>query len=267
MAAAVPFCRESGHGPTVVCLHSNASHSGQWRPLTERLADRFHVVAVDGYGAGKSPEWTGPGGPTLADEVELLQTVLARASTPAFLVGHSYGAAVALKAALMHPGRFAALAVYEPTLFRLVDQRSPPPNDADGIRAAVAAAVARLAQDDEDGAARCFIDFWMGAGSWDRMPAERKPAMAHAVRHVQHWADALMGEPATLADLRGLDMPVLCMAGDRSPRSSLGVMELLLAALPQAQELRFPSLGHMAPVTHPEPVNAEIARFLQALVR
>jgi pimeloyl-ACP methyl ester carboxylesterase len=267
MAAAVPFCREAGQGPTVVCLHSNASHSGQWRGLMDRLADRFHVVAVDGYGAGKSPEWTGPGGPTLADEVALLAPVLARASTPAFLVGHSYGAAVALKAALLHPGRFAGLAVYEPTLFELVDQRSPPPNDADGIRAAVAGAVACLAQQDEDGAARCFIDFWMGAGAWERMPAERKPAMAHSVRHVQHWATALTTEPATLADLRALTMPVLCMAGDRSPRSSLGVMEVLLTALPQARELRFPKLGHMAPVTHPEPVNAAVDDFLQTLVR
>jgi pimeloyl-ACP methyl ester carboxylesterase len=251
----------------VVCLHSNASHSGQWRPLMDRLADRFHVVAVDGYGAGKSPEWTGRGGPTLADEVELLQPVLERAGRPAFLVGHSYGAAVALKAALMNPRRFAGLAVYEPTLFQLVNQGSAPPNDVDGIRDAVSAAVARLAQDDEDGAARCFIDFWMGAGAWDRMPAERKPAMARSVRHVRHWADALMGEPATLADLRGLAMPVLCMAGDRSPRSSLAVMELLLKALPQAQELRFPSLGHMAPVTHPEPVNEQVDLFLQSLVR
>lgn len=262
MAHPEPFCREAGRGPTVVCLHSNASHSGQWRPLVEKLADRFHVVAVDGWGAGKSPAWTQPRTMTLADEVDLLEPVLARASKPVFLVGHSYGAAVALKSALMHPGRFAGLVLYEPTFFQLVNQRSPPPNDADGIRTAVSGAVARLAEGDEDGAGRCFIDFWMGAGTWDRMPAERKPAMAQSVRNVQRWADALMGEPTTLANLRALELPVLCLWGGRSPRSSLSVMELLLTALPQAEAVTYASLGHMAPVTHPDQVNPAIEAFL-----
>jgi len=35
----------------------------------------------------------------LADEVDLLEPLLAAASTPAYLVGHSYGGAIALKAA------------------------------------------------------------------------------------------------------------------------------------------------------------------------
>jgi pimeloyl-ACP methyl ester carboxylesterase len=37
------------------------------------------------------------------------------------LVGHSYGAAVALIAALATPGRVRAMALYEPTLFALLD--------------------------------------------------------------------------------------------------------------------------------------------------
>jgi len=53
MATTDTFCRVSGDGPGVVCLHSNASHSAQWRTLMERPAPRFHVVAPDGYGAGK----------------------------------------------------------------------------------------------------------------------------------------------------------------------------------------------------------------------
>ena len=44
------------------------------------------------------------------------------------LVGHSYGAAVALIAALACPERVRALVLYEPTLFSLVDADAPPPN-------------------------------------------------------------------------------------------------------------------------------------------
>jgi hypothetical protein len=31
------FFREAGDGPGVVCLHSNASSSSQWKPLMQHL--------------------------------------------------------------------------------------------------------------------------------------------------------------------------------------------------------------------------------------
>ena len=48
-----PFFREAGEGPGVICLHSNASSSGQWRGLMDLLAPNFRVLAADSYGAGK----------------------------------------------------------------------------------------------------------------------------------------------------------------------------------------------------------------------
>ncbi|RYF71255.1 MAG: alpha/beta fold hydrolase, partial [Comamonadaceae bacterium] len=75
------FCREAGTGPGVVCLHANASSSAQWRGLMERLAPSFRVLAPDAYGAGKSPEWPSDRFIMLADEVALIEPVLARAGT------------------------------------------------------------------------------------------------------------------------------------------------------------------------------------------
>ena len=265
MSHVMPFFREAGSGPTVICLHSNASHSGQWRALSERLADRFHVVAVDSWGAGKSPDWPSDRIIELKDEVALLEPVLARVAGPAYLVGHSYGGAVALKAALLHPGRFAGLALYEPTPFVLVDRIRP--HEVDGIRHAVASAGALLDRGDAEGAAACFIDFWTGAGSWNALPAERRPPMVASIRHIRRWAHALFTEPATLAEFRTLTMPILYMTGSRSPHSSLSVAELLLRTLPNARGVEFTSLGHMAPLTDPELVNTEIDRFLQKVAR
>src|SRR5678815_2750536 len=155
-----PFFRELGSGPGVVCLHSNASSSSQWRALMETLAPRFHVLAADSYGMGKSPAWPTDRRVWLRDEVALLEPVLARAGDPFAVVAHSYGAAVALIAAVTQPHRVRALALYEPTLFALLDAESPPPNDADGIRDTVARTVAALDAGDPVHAARCFIDYW-----------------------------------------------------------------------------------------------------------
>src|SRR5215471_12992327 len=175
MTIAEPFFREVGTGPGVVCLHANASTSGQWRGLMERLAPRFHVLAPDSYDAGKSPRWPSDRIIHLRDEAFLIEPVLTRAGSPLALVGHSYGAAVALITALANPGRVRALALYEPTLFALLDEETSPPNEAEGIRNVVAEAGAALDAGNPDAAAERFIDYWMGTGTWARTPDQRKP--------------------------------------------------------------------------------------------
>lgn len=265
MERPVPFFREAGAGAGVVCLHSNASSSNQWRELMDALAPRHHVLAADGWGAGKSPSWPHSQTVTLDDEVALLEPVFERAGASFVLVGHSYGAAVALVAAVAQPARVRALALYEPTLFALLDAESPPPNDADGIRNAVAAAVEALEAGDRDRAAACFIDYWMGPGSWARTPESRRPAIAAAIVHVRHWAAALFGERRPLAAFASVDVPVLYLTGRDSTATAQGVARLLTARLPNVEVVELDGVGHMGPITHPQRVNAEIARFLERL--
>ncbi len=260
--APVPFVREAGSGPGVVCIHANASTSGQWRALMDALAPRFRVIAPDLYDSGRSPAWPSDRVIRLRDEAALIEPALARAGAPFALVGHSYGGAVALIAALANPGRVRALALFEPTPFALLDAEKPAPNEADGIRDTVTDAGRSLDAGDRDAAAERFIDYWMEPGAWQRMPAERKPAIAAAVTNVRRWAHALFTEPTPLAAFGALDVPVLYMIGGRSTASAHGVARLLTRALPRVEVVRFEALGHMAPVTHPDPVNEAIARFL-----
>lgn len=258
-----PFYREAGAGPGVVCLHSNASSSAQWRALTELLAPKFRVFAVDSYGSGKSPEWPSDRVITLADEAAFIESVMQKAGAPLALVGHSYGGAVALIAALKNPGRVRALALYEPTLFSLIEAEKPAPNDADGIRNTVARGAAALDAGDRNAAAEHFIDYWIAPGAWKQTPEARKPAIAASTVNLRRWAHALINEPAPLAAFRTLDIPVLYMMGKRSTASAHGVARLLTAALPRVTVMEFEDLGHMGPVTHPAPVNEAIREFLE----
>lgn len=256
-----PFFREAGSGPGVVCLHSNASSSSQWRGLMELLAARFHVLAPDTYGAGKSPPWPQGRKVALRDEVALLDPVFARAGERFSLVGHSYGGGIALIGALAHRQRLRSMALYEPTLFALVERESP--NDVDGIRNAVAAAVAALGRGDAPAAARCFIDFWMDEGAFDRMPERVQAASAEAVQNIQGWKEALFGEPTPAEAFAALDVPVLLMVGSKSPLSSRAVARRLGRLLPRAELAELEGLGHMGPITHPDVVNQRIRAFLE----
>lgn len=229
----------------------------------DSLAPKFHVLAADSYGAGKSPDWPTDRPVVLRDEVALLEPVFARASKPFSLVAHSYGAAVALIAALEQRVSVQSLVLYEPTLFALLDAESPPPNEADGIRAVVADAAAALKSGNRAEAAKRFIDFWMGSGAWDRMPEQRKRPISTSITNVCGWANALLGELTPLQAFSNLGLPVLYMIGKDSPVASRGVARLLTHALPRVEVIEFEGLGHMGPVTHPEIVNTAISQFLE----
>lgn len=257
--------RETGRGPAVVCLHGNASSSTQWRQLMGRLAPRHRVLAPDHWGAGRSPEWPDDREITLADEVRLMQAMLDDIEGPMVLIGHSYGAALALKVALMYPGRVRALALYEPTLFSLIQSEGASPNDADGIRDAVHRAGQALDRGEPMEAAREFLDYWGGPGTWQRTPAERQPVVAAATANVRRWWHALSTEPATRSELRQLDMPVLCLMGGASPRSAHGVVDRLAELLPDLRLNTFDDLGHLGPLTDAERVNEALDGFVAGL--
>lgn len=257
-----PFWREAGAGTGVVCVHSNASSSSQWRPLMDQLAPRFHVFAADSFGAGKSPPWPRDRAIGLSDEAALLEPVFEATQAPFFLVGHSYGAAVAMIAALAAPDRVRAIAVYEPTLFSLLEEEAPGQDAANGIRYAAADAAAAIDAQQPALAGMRFIDYWMGEGSWAALPLARQQSIAAAMSNVRGWAAALFGDPTPLLAFAALQVPVLYLLGARSPASSRGVARLLVRTLPRVELREFTDLGHMGPVTHPDRVNAAIEDFL-----
>ena len=262
MQALTPYVREAGAGPGVVCIHSNASSSSQWRALMDRLASSHHVFAPDSLGAGKSPPWPADRIVGLSDEAALLEPVFAAAGSPFFLVGHSYGAAVATLAALARPDRVRALVIYEPTLFSLLEEEAPGQAAANGIRDAAVEAAAAIDAGDPAAAGERFIDYWMGAGTWRGMPESRQASVAGAMGNVGHWSRVLFAVTTPLHAFRALDLPVLYMVGTTSPASSRGVARLLTGVLPRVTVRELPGLGHMGPVTHPDIVNDAIVDFL-----
>lgn len=257
-----PFFQEQGHGEGVLCLHSNASTSSQWRQLSDLLSDRFHVVAADGCGAGKSPDWPPSTEATLDAEVNFLAPVMQATGEQFHVVGHSYGAAVAMQLAARYPERVLSVVVYEPTLFYLVAGDDPSESPAAGIWQASSDAAALVQSGNNAAAAERFVNFWMADGSWREMPGKRQDMVARSVRNVGRWRDTTFAPGSPAAVLASLHMPVLLMWGDRSPESSQSVARLLGASLRDVKSAPQPGLGHMGPITDPERVNAQIASFL-----
>jgi pimeloyl-ACP methyl ester carboxylesterase len=93
---------ERGHGDPLVLLHPAPVDSRAFGANLDGLAEHFHVFTPDRRGHGHTPD---PGGPMsfelmAADTIEFLETVV---GGPAYLLGYSDGAVVALLTALHRP--------------------------------------------------------------------------------------------------------------------------------------------------------------------
>jgi pimeloyl-ACP methyl ester carboxylesterase len=154
------------------------------------------------------------------------------------------------------------MALYEPTLFAVLEEEQPGQPAAREICDVVAFAEKALARGDTDAAAEHFIDYWMGPGSWAATPEARRPALAAATRNIGGWLHALIREPTPLSDLAQLEIPILYLMGEKSRLSARGVARVLTKTLPRVTVQELKGVGHMAPVTHPELVNAAIESFL-----
>jgi pimeloyl-ACP methyl ester carboxylesterase len=249
--------------PLVLCLHSFASSSRQFRSLAARLSPRFRVMAPDLHGHGERAPWQGSRPFTLADEAAPLEALLPE-SGPVHLVGHSYGAALALRIAAAHRSRVGSMALYEPTLWGTLAALCPADPATLEIEAVRDDTNRLIAAGALGAAAERFIDYWAGAGAWAATPAERRPRLVATMPSLPGGWNAAFSEPWTAERLRALDIPCLLMTGSRSTAAAHRAVRLLRETLPRAQVIELDGPGHLGPITHPERFDNAVEAFLSA---
>jgi pimeloyl-ACP methyl ester carboxylesterase len=250
---------------TVVLLHCSGSSGAQWRALAAELGTRYRVFTPDLLGYGANAGWTAHGRFTLAREAAPIHEILDREDGPVHLVGHSYGGAVALHIARARPGQLRSLALIEPTAFHLLRDGDSTDAAALGEITAVAEqAKADLADDELLAGFGRFVDYWSGPGSWSAMPAERRAGLAPQLVKIALDFEALLGEPATLADVRRIATPALLLQGALTTPAARRVCRLLRDALPAMPFFAVPGAGHMLPITHRDPVNRLLAAHIDS---
>jgi pimeloyl-ACP methyl ester carboxylesterase len=255
--------RSFGTGPRkVLAIHCTIAHSGAWRGLAGQLADECTFIAPDMLSHGRSPDWDRQG--DVQDRnVEAIRPLL---NEPMDVVGHSFGAMVALRFAVENPDMVRSVTMIEPVYFAVAFE-----DDPDVVAAHVASerpVYDAFEAGDEPLAARLFNRRWGGdAGPrWPDLPEATRAAMIRGIHYVPASRGAVFDDhPGMLRHgvLDRVTMPVLLMRGDPGEKIIQVVNDGLARRLPNATNVAVPGAGHMLPLTHP----AETAAHLRALFK
>ena len=255
--------------PLAVCLHASASSNGQWRALVAALETDIRTVAPDLIGYGKGDKYHKGNRVSLDQEVQnVLRQVKAETGKdngPLHLVGHSYGAAVALRLACAYPERVASLTLYEPAQFLLLF--------ADGLNSIEGREILALRKFLNDNAksargrwaaARKFIDYWSGEGSWEKMSFRRQRRIVRLMPKVAAEMEALLSARTSAEELANLNIPVRLILGSNTKAPARKVTEVLNDLLPIVGTLQVDGADHMAPATQARQVNPLFAGHIAA---
>jgi pimeloyl-ACP methyl ester carboxylesterase len=257
-----------GDGAPVVLLHGLASNARIWDGVAQRLTGAgLRAAALDLRGHGESEQPAG--GYDFATVCRDLDAALPALHVERpILVGHSWGANVALQYAADRDGAVAALALVDGGFLGVADwpgmtrelarERLAPPRFAVPLEDWLARAGRFAAGAGRGGWVRDFLR--AGVDVDDRGVAR---ARFHFDNHMQV-VDALYDQrPSALYPL--VDCPVLlCPAAeDELAAAKQDAVQRALRLLPDARATWFQDTMHDIPLQRPAELAAELARFVK----
>ena len=235
-----------------VALHCSLAHGGAWSGLAAALPE-LAFTAPDLPGHGRAADLAA--GQDLHDAACQIGRA-ALGDTPNVLIGHSFGATVALRLALEAPERVRLLVLIEPVLF-CAARGMPEYEDFVEAYASVHSAM----MSNSATAASLFHRMW-GHGDFARLPPTQQAYMAARMPLVAAQDAVLVEDRERLlapGRLEALDLPVLLLEGAQSPPIVAAIQSVLAARLPRVKRAIVPGAAHMLPITHPREV-AELIR-------
>jgi pimeloyl-ACP methyl ester carboxylesterase len=246
-----------GEGPPVVLIHGFASSLETWLAVIPELKKHHRVLALDlkGFGWTDRPE----GDYSPAAEAQLVRALMdARGIDKAVVVGHSWGASVALALAMAAPERVTRLALYDawvyesqlPTFFHFA--RAP--------------AVGEL-----------LFGLFYGERSDEKMSLafyDQRFVTEKLVEDVEKSLERPGTRAAALAAARGqryadveagyskISVPTLLLWGREDLTTPPAIGERLVRQLPQAKLIIYPRCGHFPMLEAAAESTRELAAFV-----
>ncbi|MDQ2670867.1 MAG: alpha/beta hydrolase [Gemmatimonadota bacterium] len=232
---------ERGSGDDVVALtHGGGQDLTAWDGVVDRLADERRVVAWSRrYCPPNKNDELDPDYSARSDAHDLTRLLQTLAVGAAHHVAHSIGAVAVLFHAVEHPERVRSMVLAEPPVLRWV--RDVPGGEErwqefmDRMWTPSARAFARGERDE---AMRIVTDSFVGAGTFDRLPASSRERLMRGARDWEAFQQAKTPFPDLARErVASLAMPVLLLEAERTTELHRMVNDELAKLLPHAERV------------------------------
>lgn len=254
----------AGQGHPLVFIHGVMGDWRSWDPQWPAFTARFRCARYSRrYNHPNRNTMASPDHSALQEAEDLLGLLDHLGWERAILVGSSYGSFVALALALQHPQRCAALALSEPPMMKYA-QHSAAGREAEArFRAEIIEpANAAFRRGDDEAGARIMTGGINGQGMATLTPEamQRRLQNIGAMKTLALSSDEFPWLPPER--LAALPMPVLLMAGERTPPIHAEIFRNVCAAMPQAERVLINGAGHGTSRDNPAAFNAHVLDFL-----
>ncbi len=252
-------------------LHATGFLAALWRPIAERLAERYRVIAIDerGHGDSEKPR-NGYTFETFADDLQ--RVIEALELDRPIVAGHSSGGTTIVAHAARYPDAIARAVLIEPILPRPDWYTDAPPGGRSSFSLEDGARRRRAVWSSRGEAYRSYrrkdtfrswredvLRLYIEDGMRDRVDGqvelkclpEVEARFFQAVRHIEPWPM-----------VPSLRCPTLALWGGESHLHGRGLDEALEAALPNGRTLAVPGTTHFMPQERPDEVARLIEEFL-----
>lgn len=190
------------------------------------------MLAPDLVGYGGTGAWPPGRDDLVADEIAIVDAMVALGGAPAHLVGHSYGGAICARAALLHPERVRSLTVIEPVMFHLLSEPEHRAAQA-GIRKVTENVARRVEAGRPDAAAEGFLGYWIGPDAYAALPPDRSEFVrASMTKLALEWPFCIDRGGPTRMDLADLGTATLIVKGGGTTRAASAVVDSCGVACP-----------------------------------
>lgn len=253
-----------GQGPPLLMLHGTGSSCHTWAGIAPLLAPHYTLIMPDlpGHGFTQTPPESGLSLPGMARLLRDLLTALD--VEPAFVIGHSAGAAVAAEMTLdgyIRPDAIVAInGAFQP--FKgLAALLFPVAAHVLALNPITIYAVASGAQD-----SRRIEKLMRSTGS--DIPADMLARYRDLFTSPGHVA-GLLGMMANwnlaplVKKMAGLSVPIYLLSGSKDAAVTPASAQALCQTVPQARFMSLPDLGHLAHEENPEAVAAVVMSVLK----
>lgn len=239
---------ESGTGPTLVLVPGSCSTGAAWRPVMSAWNGRFRCVTTSLLGYGGTAERRSTGDASIAYEAEMLEAVIGKTGSRVHLVGHSFGALVALAVTLRKRVPLASLVIVEAPAAEML-QGCGEVEHYRAFRQMTDAYFASFAGGNVEAIAG-MIDFYGGAGTFASWPPRvRGYAVETTPVNILDWASAF-GFSLSPAVLAAVDVPVFVARGGASHPAVQRANELLGECINGAALATIDGAAHFMIATH-----------------